>query len=162
MENLQQRLINYRQHLESGELKFAYEYLIKTIMQVKQYIARNPDTEFKCGNVSPGYLDYTYFPLVNSFLTARKLRFGLVLNHNTLNLELWLMGQNAAVQKEYWQCLKNSPWNLDKTEMPQYSVLAINLLVEPDFTDKDTLFMDIEKTIFPVMEEVIQYLESSK
>ncbi|MEX6368209.1 hypothetical protein AB6F62_08880 [Providencia huaxiensis] len=72
------------------------------------------------------------------------------------------MGQNAAVQKEYWQCLKNSPWNLDKTEMPQYSVLAINLLVEPDFTDKDTLFMDIEKTIFPVMEEVIQYLESSK
>lgn len=39
MENLQQRLINYRQHLESGELKFAYEYLIKTIMQVKQYIA---------------------------------------------------------------------------------------------------------------------------
>ena len=41
-------------------------------------------------------------------------------------------------------------------------MLAINLLVEPDFTDKDTLFMDIEKTIFPVMEEVIQYLESSK
>ncbi|MBO1916262.1 hypothetical protein J4727_11390 [Providencia rettgeri] len=43
--------------------------------------------------------------------------------------------------------------------MPQYSVLAINLLVEPDFTDKDTLFMDIEKTNFQLWKRLFNILK---
>ena len=29
------------------------------------------------------------------------------------------MGQNANVQKKYWEILKNSKWNSDRNKMPK-------------------------------------------
>ena len=37
---------------------------------------------------------------INEFLRERKLRFGIVLNHEKMKFELWLMGQNAGIQKK--------------------------------------------------------------
>lgn len=159
MDNLQQRLNHYQRQIQESELNVVYEYLIKTMMQAKQYLANQSECGFEYGNISPGYLDYSYFPIVNTFLKQRKLRFGIVLNHRKLCLELWLMGQNASIQKAYWQKLKSSPWNAHLTEMPQYSVLATTLISHPDFTQKSALFVGIEKQLFPLMNDVMCFIE---
>nr|ELR5230441.1 hypothetical protein [Providencia rettgeri]ELR5233699.1 hypothetical protein [Providencia rettgeri] len=159
MDNLQQRLNHYQRQVQEGELNVVYEYLIKTLMQTKQYLVRQPERGFEYGNVAPGYLDYSYFPIVNNFLKKRKLRFGIVLNHQKLCLELWLMGQNVTIQKAYWQKLQHSQWNKHLTQMPQYSVLASELISHPDFTQKNALFIEIEKQLFPLMDEVMCFIE---
>ena len=61
---------------------------------------------------------YTYFPVFNQFLRNQKLRFGVVLNHEKMQFEFWLMGQNADVQRAYWELLKDSVWNSGRKEMP--------------------------------------------
>lgn len=89
---------------------------MRYMMHLKAYFSRYlPDT-FSIGNISPGYLDFTYFPFFDDFLRERKLRLGIVLNHQSLQFELWLMGQNALVQQDYWELLKTSKWNRKRTD----------------------------------------------
>lgn len=94
----------YKEQLSKGDIRQAYFVLMKYVAELK---AEFP-SEYKTGNISPGYLDYTYFSFFNEFLRERKLRFGIVLNHDQLQFELWLMGQNVTIQEKYWQLLKNS------------------------------------------------------
>lgn len=38
-----------------------------------------------------------------------------------MQFELWLMGQNASIQKEYWEIFKDTNWNKDiKILLEQY------------------------------------------
>lgn len=70
--------------------------LIQYVGQLKSKFPK----DYKTGNISFGYLDYTYFAFFNQYLRDQKLRFGIVLNHEKLQFELWLMGQNADIQKK--------------------------------------------------------------
>lgn len=111
----------YKKQLADGYIQQAYVALTKHIAELR---AKFPP-EYKTGGISFGYLDYTYFPFFNDYLREHKLRFGIVLNHEKLQIELWLMGQNAPVQAEYWDRLKDTKWNEGRTEMPKYAVLEV-------------------------------------
>lgn len=133
----------YQRHLKNGDIQIAYQQLIQAVMALKaRFLAAHSD-RYQAGNVSPGYLDFTYFSFFDAALRSRKLRFGIVLNHKNMRFELWLMGQNAAVQKEYWALLKTTRWNLHRDAMPQYSVLETVLVENPDFDDREALFSQI-------------------
>lgn len=125
----------YREQLKQGDIQFAYITLIKYVAELK---AKFPE-QYSTGNISLGYLDYTYFPFFNDYLKNHKLRFGIVLNHEKMQFELWLMGQNAPVQKEYWEILKNTEWNRGITVMPKYSVLEVCLEDSIDFDIKGNM-----------------------
>ncbi|WP_086952934.1 DUF7000 family protein, partial [Xenorhabdus innexi] len=118
----------YKAQLEQGEIQKAYYYVLRYVMYLKAQLSNDLSHRFSFGNVSPGYMDFTYFPFFDTFLRDRKLRLGVVLNHQDLRFELWLMGQNAAVQKHYWNLLKNSQWNANRQKMPKYSVLETILI----------------------------------
>lgn len=151
-------VVIYQKALAGGEIQIAYEYLLKYVMALKAQFEKELAGEFKTGNVSPGYMDYTYFPFFNDFLRARKLRFGIVLNHQKMCIELWLMGQNAQVQREYWEILKTKKWNAKRAEMPKYSVLETVLVEFLDFDDPTALFA---KTIILAKEaatEIMAYI----
>ena len=94
--DLQKSLEIYKEQLNYGYIRIAYSALIKYVAELKSKFP----TQYKTGNVSFGYLDYTYFPFFNQYLRNQKLRFGVVLNHEKMRFELWLMGQNADVQKK--------------------------------------------------------------
>lgn len=111
----------YKKQLADGYIQQAYVVLTKYIAELR---AKFP-SEYQTGGISFGYLDYTYFPFFNDYLRENMLRFGIVLNHEKLQIELWLMGQNASVQAEYWSLLKDTAWNEGRTEMPKYSVLEV-------------------------------------
>lgn len=147
----------YKNQLQQGDIQIAYERLLKYMMALRTHLEKN--TEFQVGNVSPGYLDFSYFPFFNEYLRTRKLRFGIVLNHKEMCFELWLMGQNANVQAKYWGALKDSKWNRHLTSMPRYSVLETVLVAKPDFDDLDALALMIEKETLGQVEQIMPHIQ---
>lgn len=147
----------YKAQLEGGNIQIAYERLVKYIMTLRAHIDKN--TAYQVGNVSPGYMDFTYFPFFNEYLRERKLRFGIVLNHREMRFELWLMGQNAEVQTKYWNLLKKTKWNCHLADMPRYSALETILEDKPDFDDLDALTFIIEKASMEQVNQIVYYIE---
>lgn len=155
MENdIQKSIAVYKEQLSYGYIQTAYLALTKSIAELK---ANFPES-YRTGNISFGYLDYTYFPFFNDYLRSRKLRFGVVLNHEKMQFELWLMGQNAEIQKKYWEILKSSEWNLNRKEMPRYSVLEVVLENELDFTEKEAMLRKIIDCSVSLAAEIQNYL----
>ena len=149
----------YKAQLQNEDIQIAYERLLKYLMAVKAYFEKTLPNKYSCGNVSPGYMDFSYFPYSDTFLKNKELRFGIVLNHKEMRFELWLMGRNAKIQKEYWNLLKNTKWNKNKPAMPKYSIIEIILVVEPDFDKLDELTAEIVKQTDLYSNEIISYIK---
>ena len=148
----------YKVQLEKGDIQIAYEWLLKYMSVLKSHFAKGLFHEYNFGNVSPGYMDYTYFSFFDDYLRSEKLRFGIVLNHQKMRFELWLMGQNADVQKEYWELLKETEWNKGRTVMPRYSVLEVVIMESPNFDDAKVLSVGIEKAAKNAVERIMLFM----
>lgn len=153
-------IASYKAALKGGEVQTAYEKLVKYVMTLKSEYEKAFPGQFSFGNVSPGYMDFTYFPYYNDFLQTQKLRFGIVLNHQSMRFELWLMGRNIGIQKKYWELLKHTEWNKEQLTMPKYSVLEVVLVETPDFNELSLLSSDICKTAKRITDDVTAYLIS--
>ena len=150
----------YKKQLSEGEVQVAYNILLKYVMRLKVHCEKAFFEGYSFGNVSPGYMDFTYFPFFNAYLRKEKLRFGIVLNHSEMRFELWLMGQNSGIQTKYWNLLKSSFWNQERIHMPQYSVLEVTLVDNPDFDDMDTLATRVTEKARCVSEEILAHLKT--
>lgn len=157
METINSQIKNYKLLLQQGEAQRVYKFLLSYIMSLKAHFSKSD--KYSIGNVSPGYMDYTYFPFFDDYLREHKLRFGIVLNHEKIQIELWLMGQNADIQNKYWARLKDSEWNKDRDAMPQYSVLEVVLVANPSFDDLDSLTQQIEERAQVEVEKIVNYLK---
>lgn len=62
-ENIQSYLDIYKEQLSYGYIQKVYLILIKYVAELKNSFPN----EYRTSNVSPGYLDYTYFPFFNDF-----------------------------------------------------------------------------------------------
>ncbi len=157
---LSELVAGYRAQVEVGDVPQAYERLVKYVMMVRRQFELASQGRYSVGNVSPGYMDFTYFPFFDQFLRGEKLRFGVVLDHRRTRFELWLMGQNADTQLHWWEVLKTSPWNQGVTMMPKYSVLETVLVASPDFDDLDGLTDQIITSALTVAGQVTDYIET--
>lgn len=155
--DIQKSLDIYKEQLSYGYIRTAYLTLTKYVAELKTKFS----IQYKTGNISFGYLDYTYFPFFNQYLREQKLRFGVVLNHEKLQFELWLMGQNADVQRKYWEILKNSVWNKKRKEMPEYSILEVVLENQIDFNNKANMTKNILDRSVSFALEIQEYLTST-
>lgn len=159
MENDVQKSIEiYKEQLSYGYIRTAYLVLTRYVAELKSRFS----AQYKTGNISFGYLDYTYFPFFNQYLRNQKLRFGVVLNHEKMQFELWLMGQNADVQRKYWEILKKSVWNGNRKEIPKYSILEIVLEDQIDFNDKDNMTQKIFNHSVSLALEIQEHLKNIK
>jgi len=149
----------YKEQLAKKDIQKAYHGLMKYMMSLKASLSGVYADRFSFGNISFGYMDFTYFPFHNEYLREQKLRFGIVFNHEKMRFELWLMGQNAGVQKAYWELLKNTSWNKDKKKMPRYSILETVLSDTPDFNNLKELTRIIEVQTEHASEAIIKELE---
>lgn len=155
-------IAEYRKQLEKGDIQKAYTGLVKYVLNLKSQLSQKVGNEFSFGNASQGYMDYTYFYFFNDYLRAEKLRFGVVLNHEKVRFELWLLGQNAMIQKKYWAILKDTKWNESQVTMPKYSVLEVVLSENPDFNNLEVLTQDILSKVILLSEEILAFLKSHK
>ena len=154
-------VVNYKKELAKDDIQIAYEKLIKYVMSLKASFENQLSEEYSFGNISPGYMDITYFSFYNSYLRDKLLRFGIVLNHKDMQFELWLMGRNAKVQQEYWELLKDTKWNKHRDSIPRYSFLEIILVENPDFNDLPKLSDKIIKVAEKNATEVLEYLQKN-
>ena len=150
----------YKRQLSKGEIQVAYNILLKYVMRLKVHCEKAFPEGYSFGSVSPGYLDFTYFPFFNEYLRKEKLRFGIVLNHSEMRFELWLMGQNSEIQTRHWNLLKASFWNQERTHMPKYSVLEVILADNPDFDDMDTLTAKVTEKAVHISDEILNHLKT--
>lgn len=153
--DIQKSIEIYKEQLDNGYIQVAYLALTKYVAELKS----NFPKEYRTGNISFGYLDYTYFSFFNTFLRDQKLRFRVVLNHRKMQIELWLMGQNANIQKKYWEILKKSKWNSDRNKMLRYSVLEVVLENQIDFNNKKRMTENIITQALSLSQEIQQYLK---
>ena len=147
----------YKEQLKNGNIRQAYVVLTKYIAELK---SKFPN-EYKTGNISFGYLDFTYFSFFNDYLRERKLRFGIILNHKEMQFELWLMDQNATVQEKYWLLFKESEWNNGMDKMPTYSILELCLESNIDFNNKEEVTAHIIDRAIKRANEIQNFLENS-
>ena len=150
----------YKKQLAKGELQIAYNILFKCVMRLKTHCEKTFSKDYSFGNISPGYMNFTYFPFFNEYLRKEKLRFGIVLNHSEMRFEIWLMGQNSEIQIKYWNLLKTSFGNQARIDMPKYSVLEVILVDNPDFDDVDKLIAKINDKAICVSEEILNHLKA--
>lgn len=152
--DIQKCLEIYKEQLNQGYIQTAYLTLIQYVGQLKSKFPK----DYKTGNISFGYLDYTYFAFFNQYLRDQKLRFGIVLNHEKLQFELWLMGQNADIQRKYWKILKKTKWNHNQKIMPEYSIVEIVLEINIDFENQESMTHHIIERSVSLASQIQEYL----
>ena len=160
MKNLNDIVAVYHKELQKGDILVAYNELVKFVMNTRTELVKKFGHQYSFAKVLHGYMDYTYFYYTNNFLKSKKLKLGFVLNHVDMRFEVWLLGNTIPVQKEYWNLLKSSKWNKNKTEMPQYSALEAVIIDNPDFNNLALLSKNIHKNIVQVTEEILNLLKA--
>ena len=66
--SLNEYIAAYKGLLEQGDIQIAYENLCKYVMTLKAHFSKKFSDRYSFGNVSPGYMDFTYFPFFDDFL----------------------------------------------------------------------------------------------
>lgn len=160
MENLNKYVSIYKEQLEKGDILIAYNELVKFVMKLRIDFIKNLSDQYLFAGILHGYMDYTYFYYSNDFLKSKKLKLGLVLNHLEMRFEVWLLGNTIPNQKKYWELLKTTKWNKNKTEMPKYSILETTLVENPDFNNLNALTELIETKMIRVLDEILDYLKT--
>ena len=159
MKNLNHYVAIYKEQLNKGDILIAYNGLVKFVMKLRTDFIKNLSKHYSFSGILHGYMDYTYFYYTNDFLKSKKLKLGLVLNHSEMRFEIWLLGNTIVVQKNYWDLLKESKWNKDKIEMPQYSILEAIIDNKPDFDELPLLSQKIENRLIEVSDEIINVVD---
>ena len=159
MKNLNHYVAIYKEQLQKGDILIAYNALVKFVMKLRVDFMKNLSEHYSFSGMLHGYMDYTYFYYSNEFLKERKLKLGFVLNHVEMRFEIWLLANTVAVQKAYWELLKESKWNTDKTEMPAYSILEVLIENKPNFDDLPLLSQELESKLVEVSDEIIHAIE---
>lgn len=160
MKNLNDYVSIYQQQLKKGDILIAYTELVKFVMNLRTEFIKALSEKYSFAGILHGYMDYTYFYYSNDFLKRKKLKFGFVLNHLEMRFELWLLGNTLAHQKNYWELLKATKWNKDKTGMPKYSILETTLLESPDFNNLSALTKQLENKMAKVSDEILAHLKT--
>lgn len=159
MKKLNSYVVAYKKQLEKGDIQKAYDGIVNFTMSLQSAFSKKLSNKFSFGGIFKGYMDYTYFYFTNDYLKNKKLKLGLVLNHKEMRFEVWLLGQTKDIQKKYWNLLKTSKWNKDKTKMPKYSVLEAIIVENPDFDNLSLLSQKIEKNLIKASDEIILELK---
>ncbi|MEJ2610805.1 MAG: hypothetical protein P8179_12160 [Candidatus Thiodiazotropha sp.] len=158
---LNARISAYKNVFASGEIQKTYQSLVAIVQNLRAELSRKYKDEFSVANVLHGYIDFTYFYLQNEYLKKNKLKLAIVLNHQQVHFELWLLGQTKDVQIRYWKKLKDVEW-VNEEEMPEYSIFEITLLATPDFDNTKKLNKSICSAFESLSREIINTLEEYK
>lgn len=160
--NLNARIPAYKSAFSSGELQRTYQDLVGVVQNLRTELSKRYETEFSVAAVLHGYIDFTYFYLQNEYLKSKKLKLGLVFNHQKANFELWLLGQTKDVQVQYWKMLRGAKW-VNPEAMPTYSIFETPLLLDaPDFDDAAKLTETVCSRFDALLQEILELLKASE
>ena len=161
MEAFHETMTEYRKQLEKGVIQKAYKGLMEYIMGLRTYFKNKYPDYFVSGNIYYGYMDMTYFSFFPESLKRRNLKIAIAFIHDTFRFEAWLAGVNKQVQTQYWKLFKESDWkkyHIVPTTTGVDSIVEHILVGNPDFSDLDTLTIQIESETLKFIEDVESFL----
>lgn len=157
--SLNPQVAAYKKAFASGEIQETYQNLVGIVQSLRTKFAREYKGDYSVANVLHGYIDFTYFYLQNDYLKRNKLKLAIVLNHQYVHFELWLLGQTKDVQVRYWEELKCTEW-VNQEVMPKYSIFEISLVANPDFDDVKGLSEYVQQKFESFSKEIINTLKA--
>lgn len=88
MKDLNHCVSLYKEQLKKGDIQIAYAGLVKYLTKLGTSLSNNLEETYSFGNLSQGYMDYTYLYYTNELLKKKKLKMGHVLNHQQMRFEI--------------------------------------------------------------------------
>ena len=164
MESFHEHMNEFRNQLEKGSIQKAYQGLMEYIMGLRTYLQNKYPDYAVSGSIYYGYMDMTYFAFTPKSLKDRKLKIAIVFVYETFRFEIWLAGNNKAVQEKYWKSFKESGWDKYHIVPSTRGVDAIveHVIVEnPDFSDLDALTNRIENETLTFIKDVESFLDGA-
>lgn len=161
MDSFKESMSEYRRQLEKGAIQRAYRELMDYVMGLRSYFEKKYPDYSVSGSIYFGYMDMTYFSFFPKSLKLRGLKVGVVFVHCTFRFEVWLFAYNKCVQAKYWKLFKESGWNkyrIPPTTKGVDSILEGILIENPDFSDLDTLTLQIERGTLQFINDVENFL----
>ncbi len=152
----------YKEQIDIGHIQKAYKGLMNYIMDLRGHFANKYSDDYIIGNISKGYMDYTYFPIVPKSIKQLKVKFAIVFIHEEMRFGISLGGQNRQVQNHYWKIFKESDWNkyqVPSTPDENFAIVYDVLVEKPDFNDLYTLTKQIESKSMKFIEDITEILD---
>jgi hypothetical protein len=160
MDNLRESMKVFRLALQAGYLQQAYRGLIDFFSDLrKRFQTHYP--EYFISSMYYGYLDMTYFAVVNAFLKERQLKIAIVFDYDSFSFEVWLSGVNREIQKKHWKLIKEMNWKeytLCDDPTKEDHIIRKILVKEPDFSDSDMLGDQIEEGTIDFLDHVQAFM----
>ena len=156
--NLNSQLQAYKEVYAGGTFQSTHQSLVKAVQNLRTDFHKKYKATMSVASVMHGYIDFTYFYLQTEYLKKKKLKLAIVLNHQEVQFELWLLGQTKDVQRDYWEKLKSTKW-VTNEEMPEYSIFEVVLLSSPDFDNSTSLMESIHSAFNSVAAEINNMLD---
>ena len=161
MESFHESMLEYKKQIERGAIIEAYRGLMDFFNALRAYLKKKYPDYVVSGSVYYGYMDMTYLSFFPQSLRLRKLKIAIVFVHDSFRFEVWLAGNNRAVQTEYWKLFREREWKKYHVATPAKGVDAIldHVLVDnPDFRDLDALTKQIERGTLEFIKDVESFL----
>jgi hypothetical protein len=153
---LNKNIDEYKKQIEKGDIKKAYQGLMEYLMGLRTYLKKTYLNHSVSG-LYQGYMDMSYFTFTPETLKSRKLKVALIFVHDEARFEVWLVGFNKQVQKEYWEVFKQCnccEYRVPETTKGVLSIAEHILTDNPDFDDSDTLTTQIERGMLRFIERI--------
>ena len=150
---------SYKEQILKGDIQKAYRGLMDFMMNLRNHFIKEYPADFISGHLYFGYMDITYFPFTPTKLKRDQLKIAIVLNHEQVRFEIWLVGQNKQIQKKYWELFKGSDWDKSRVAATaEYSILEEILVENPDFDDLSALTKKIETGAMKFIRDIMGVL----
>ncbi len=155
-------LSGQQEHGGLCENQLDYHQLISYMKELKAFFHKEYGSQFKLGHIYQGNPNFSYFSLTTENLKKQKLKFVIILNHQTMCFSICLSGQNKGIRKKYWEIFSGSDWNkyhLAEDINESLSIIDQMMVEKPDLNDKIKLTERIEKEALKFINNIIDLLE---
>ena len=141
-------LDTYQKVVNQGDLQVAYIEIMNYFTKLHNSIP----SMFTVSEITPGFMDYSYFSIHDAFLYDRYLKFIIALNHHTLGIELWLVSQNEKVKHAYNVLLADSEWHDKFLHNPTFGMIEVSIVLETiqQYTSRIESFLYADEIHFPI------------
>lgn len=155
-------LAELQSQLGKGALLRSYGTIISYMSQLRaHFVARDGDRAVSA--LYQGCFDMTYFALFPPALKSRGLKLAVVFDYASFAFEVWLAARNRAVQRQYWQLLRDRGWSGHRLVEPAVGIDAIlerDVAAASALTDPDALTSRIEAAAQGLLDELTAFLEA--
>lgn len=124
MVSLGEDLRQLQEQLGKGYVPRGYRAIVGYMSRLRGRFAER-DSECSVSALYQGCFDMTYFALFPPRLKSRGLKLAIVFDYESFGFEVWLAARNRAVQKRYWELLRDSGWSKHRLVEPAVGVDAI-------------------------------------